>query len=64
MPDSITLKEDAVFKHQANLGEDLEEVELPAGQELQVLQEWDDHYLAKDDDGKLFNVAKELTEPE
>ncbi|MCE2390719.1 MAG: hypothetical protein J4G09_04470 [Proteobacteria bacterium] len=64
MPDSITLKEDAVFKHQANLGEDLEDVEVSAGTELQVLQEWDDHYLAKDDDGKLFNVAKELADPE
>ena len=64
MPDSITLKQDVVFKHQANLGEELEEVELAAGQELDVLQEWEDHYLAKDDDGKLFNVAKDLIEPE
>jgi hypothetical protein len=63
MADSIVLKKDVSLKHQANLGEDLEEVELSAGQELQVLQEWDHHYLVKSDDGKLFNVAKEFAEP-
>ncbi len=63
MPDAITLKEDLVLKHQANLGEDVEEVELAAGTELQVLQEWASHYLAKDDDGQLFSVAKELADP-
>ena len=63
MPDSITIKEDLTLKHQANLGEDVADVELPAGTELQVLQEWERHYLAKDDEGKLFNVLKELAEP-
>ena len=63
MPDAITLKENLVLKHHPNLGEDVEAVEFAAGTELQVLQEWAAYYLVKDDDGKLFNVAKELAEP-
>ena len=63
MPDSITLKEDVTLRHQPNLGEEVAGIELAAGTELTVLQEWDQHYLAKDGDGKLFNVRKDLAEP-
>lgn len=63
MADSIKLKAAAVLKHQANLGEDLAEVEFAAGDELAVLQEWETAWLAKSSDGKLFNVKKELAEP-
>jgi hypothetical protein len=63
MADSIRLKSSVSLKHQANLGEDLEEVELAAGDELTVLQEWDNAWLAKTSDGKLFNVKKDLAEP-
>ena len=63
MPDSITLKEDVTLRHQPNLGEEVADIELAAGTELTVLQEWDKHYLAKDGDGKLFNVRKDLAEP-
>ena len=47
MADSIKLKSNATLKHQANLGEDLAEVEFAAGDELSVLQEWDHAWLAK-----------------
>jgi hypothetical protein len=63
MPESITLKKDITLRHQPNLGEEVAEVEIAAGTELTVLQEWERHYLAKDADGKLFNVQKELAEP-
>ena len=63
MADSIKLKGSVVLKHQANLGEDLAEVEFSAGDELTVLQEWETAWLAKSSDGKLFNVKKELAEP-
>jgi hypothetical protein len=63
LPDSITLKQDVTLRHQANLGEEISDIELSAGTELTVLQEWEHHYLAKDGDGKLFNVRKELVEP-
>ena len=63
MADSIKIKNAVTLKHQANLGEDLEDVELSAGDELSVLQEWDTAWLAKSSDGKLFNVKKDLAEP-
>ena len=63
MPDSITLTVDVTLKHQPIVGEEVAGIELSAGTELTVLQEWEHHYLAKDGDGKLFNVRKELAEP-
>jgi hypothetical protein len=60
MPDSVQLKEAITLKAQANLGEEIEDVEFAEGDELVVLKEWKDHYLVKDPDGKLFNVRKEL----
>jgi hypothetical protein len=56
------MKEACTLRAQANLGEEVEEVELPAGEELTVLKEWENHYLVKNDDGKLFNVEKRLVE--
>jgi hypothetical protein len=52
----------ASLGHRANLGEDVEQVELEAGQELTILKDWADRYLCKTADGKLFNVPKELIE--
>jgi hypothetical protein len=63
MTDSIKMKTAVTLRHQANLGEDLADVELAVGDELAVLQEWDTAWLAKTGDGKLFNVKKELAEP-
>ncbi len=54
------MKQAATLKHQANLGEDVAEVELSEGEELTVLKEWKLHYLVKNSDGKLFNVPKPL----
>ena len=62
MADSITIKNTTVLKHQANVGEDVADVEFAAGTELQVLQTWTESYLVKDDDGRLFNVKKELAQ--
>jgi hypothetical protein len=63
MADSIKIKTAVTLKHQANLGEDVEDVELSPGDELSVLQEWDTAWLVKTSDGKLFNVKKDLAEP-
>jgi hypothetical protein len=60
VPDTVTVKADATLKAQANLGEEIEDVEFSAGDELTVLKEWEHHYLVKNDDGKLFNVPKDL----
>ena len=63
MADTITIKDTVTLKAQANLGEEIEEAEFEAGTELTVLHEFDGAWLVKDDDGKLFNVKKELAEP-
>ncbi len=57
---TIRMKKNTTLKHQANLGEEVEEVELAQGEELVVLKEWNDAWLAKSSDGKLFNVKKDL----
>jgi hypothetical protein len=63
MADTIRIKHSVTYKHQANLGEDVEEVELAEGDELTVLQDWENAWLAKTSDGKLFNVKKDVAEP-
>lgn len=63
MADTIRITSALTLKHQANLGEDVEEVELSPGDELSVLQEWESAWLAKTSDGKLFNVKKDAAEP-
>lgn len=62
MADAIRLKESLTLKHHANLGEEVEAIEFEAGTELSVLQEFDNMWLVKNDDGQLFNVKKELAE--
>lgn len=60
MAESVQIREAVTLKVQANLGEEIEEVEFAAGEELFVLKEWAHHYLARNADGRLFNVRKEL----
>lgn len=60
MADNIVLKEAVTLSAQANLGEEIVECEFGAGTELPVLQEFETAWLVKDDDGRLFNVKKEL----
>ncbi len=62
MADTIRIKETVTLKAQANLGEEVEDFEFEAGAELAVLQEFKMAWLVKDDDGRLFNVKKELAE--
>ncbi len=63
MADTIKLTEDISLRYQANLGEDVSSDDFSAGDELTVLQEFDNAWLAKSDDGKLFNVKKDQAEP-
>ena len=50
------------LKHQSNLSEDVEEISFAPGDEITVLKEWNGFYLVKNDDGKLFNVAKDAVQ--
>ena len=63
MADTIKLKADTTFKVQANLGEEVEDLDFEGGCELEVLQEFDTGWLVKTEDGKLIHVKKELAEP-
>ena len=63
MADTIRIKTPGSYKHQANLGEDVAEIAFAAGDELTVLQEWENAWLAKTSDGKLFNVKKDAAVP-
>ncbi len=62
MAERIRLKGSVTLRHQANLGEDVSEVALEAGNELQVLQTFRTAWLVKDEENRLFNIKKELAE--
>jgi len=53
-----TIKKAITLKHQSNLGEDPEEVAFSEGDEVTVLNEWEDRSLCKNEDGLLFNIPK------
>jgi len=53
-----TIKKAITLKHQANLGEDPEDVAFSEGDEVTVLNEWEDCSLCKSEDGMLFNIPK------
>ena len=58
----IRLKGSITLRHQANLGEDVSEVNFEEGNELQVLQTYRTAWLVKDEENRLFNIKKELAE--
>ena len=53
-----TIKKAITLKHQSNLGEDPEDVAFSEGDEVTVLNEWEDSSLCKNEDGMLFNIPK------
>ena len=53
-----TIKKAITLKHQSNLGEDPEDVAFSEGDEVTVLNEWEDRSLCKSEDGMLFNIRK------
>jgi len=57
-----TFKRASTLKHQANLGEEVEEISFDSGEDVTVLKEWSDSYLVKNDAGQLFNIPKDQIE--
>ena len=53
---------DVTLGHRPNLGDDVAQVELRAGDEVQIIKVWQDYVLAKDAAGRLFNIPKNLLE--
>jgi hypothetical protein len=54
------IRRDVTLKHRANLGEDVQKIDLAEGDVVTVLKEWARHYLVKDSEGRVFNVEKDL----
>jgi len=53
-----TIKKAITLKHQANVGEESEDVAFSEGDEVTVLNEWEDSSLCKNEDGMYFNIPK------
>ncbi len=54
-----TITKAITLKHQSNLGEDPQEVAFSEGDEVTVLNEWEDRSLCKSQDGLLFNIPND-----
>ncbi len=57
-----TIKEAVTLRFITTKDGDVEEKTFDAGESVEIMETWDDHYLVKDDDGHLFNVQKSLVE--
>lgn len=56
-----TIKEDVTLKYQTTKDGDVEEVSFGAGDDVDVVQTWDNapYVLIKNSDGHYFNVPKD-----
>jgi hypothetical protein len=54
-----TITKAITLKHQANLGEELEDIAFSEGDEVTVLKEWEFCSLCKNEDGWHFNIPKD-----
>jgi hypothetical protein len=59
-----TVKEAFKALHQANTGEDPEELEFDEGEEVEIISEFQYHYLVRKGSGEVFNVPKDKIEPD
>jgi len=57
-----TLRDDLTLGHRANTGEAVAEVTLVVGDAVTILSEWSEHYLVRDEQGRVFNLRKEVVE--
>jgi len=55
-----TLTQDVTLKHRANLGDPVGQITLSAGASITILSEWSEHYLARDSQGRIFNICKQV----
>ena len=58
-----TIKQDVTLLHRPNLGEEATPVDFKAGDEVEIIQEWAEHYLCKNPEGQLFNIEKRYVDP-
>ena len=58
-----TIKEDITLKFITTKDGDLEETNFSGGDEVEVLETWETHYLIKDDEGHHYNIPKDKLDP-
>lgn len=54
------LRQTLTLGHRPNLGDETTDVELAEGDEVEVMQRFDDRALVKDPEGRLFTVALDV----
>ena len=57
-----TITRNITLKHCLTKSDEPEEVELAGGDEVSIIKEWEDHFLVRAGDGKVFNVKKEFVD--
>ncbi len=53
---------DISLGHRPNLGDDVAQVVFRAGDEVSVVKVWRDRVLARDAEGRLFNISRSALE--
>ena len=56
------IAQDISLGHRSNLGDDVAQVDFQAGDEVSVLKVWRDRVLARDAEGRLFNIPRRALE--
>ena len=54
-----TIKEDITLKFITTTDSDIEETSFSAGDEVELLETWETHYLVKDDEGHHYSIPKD-----
>jgi SH3-like domain-containing protein len=57
-----SMKQGVTLGHSLTKASGVSQVRLAAGDEVTIVKEWENHYLIKTADGRLFNVQKELVD--
>ncbi len=58
-----TITKDTTAKLQTTKSGDIEERAFKAGEQVRLVQEWQNRYLVKTQDGHYFNLEKDLVKP-
>lgn len=57
------ITQEIVLKHRLVKTDEPAEVRLAAGDEVEVIKEWANHYLIRTADKKVFNIPREYVDP-
>ena len=55
-------KESVILKFQTHIDADVEETQFSVGDEVEIMEEWSQWYLIKDESDHYYNVPKDKIE--